>query len=155
MRPYLRYLSIGWTALCAVIAVLLVVLWVRSYESSTYDWKQLSTNHGLETVTDTGHFTFRIADTSGGFTQLRPWRFSSEEGSKHTFVGDETRPKFRIKLDGPTMVVDSPAFVTVLAMFSAAGLPWLPYRRFSLRTLLIATTLVAVVLGLIVWLSSP
>ena len=33
-----------------------------------------------------------------------------------------------------------------------AVLPWLP-RRFSLRTLLIATTLVAVGLGLILWAS--
>ena len=37
----------------------------------------------------------------------------------------------------------------VSAAFSA--FPWLP-RQFSLRTLLLATTLVAVVLGLIVWL---
>jgi hypothetical protein len=34
-----------------------------------------------------------------------------------------------------------------------AALPWLPYR-FSLRTMLIATTLVAIVLGLGVWLAS-
>ena len=31
--------------------------------------------------------------------------------------------------------------------------PWLRCPRFSLRTLLIATTLVAVVLGIIVWMS--
>lgn len=34
--------------------------------------------------------------------------------------------------------------------FLLAAAPWVP-TRFSLRTLLIATTLVAVVLGLIVW----
>jgi hypothetical protein len=30
-------------------------------------------------------------------------------------------------------------------------IPWIPIRRFSLRTLLIATTLVALVLGLVVY----
>jgi hypothetical protein len=39
-------------------------------------------------------------------------------------------------------------FIAVAAALSAA--PWLRYR-FSLRTLLIATTLVAIVLGLAVW----
>jgi hypothetical protein len=44
-------------------------------------------------------------------------------------------------------------FPTALAATLAAG-PWIPVScRFSLRTLLIATTLVAVVLGLIVWLN--
>jgi hypothetical protein len=39
----------------------------------------------------------------------------------------------------------------LLAAFAVvAAVPWLP-ARFSLRTLLIVTTLVAVVLGLIVW----
>ena len=40
----------------------------------------------------------------------------------------------------------------VLFLLIATALPWLP-SRFSLRTLLIATTLVAVLLGGIVWLS--
>ncbi len=31
MRPYLRYLRIGWTGLCVLAAVLLIALWVRSY----------------------------------------------------------------------------------------------------------------------------
>ena len=40
--------------------------------------------------------------------------------------------------------------ITVSSDFLIAAAPWLRWR-FSLRTLLIATTLVAVVLGLIVW----
>jgi hypothetical protein len=46
---------------------------------------------------------------------------------------------------------DAMAFTLVSA--TPAALPWTRWsRRFTLRTLLIATTLVAVVLGLIVWL---
>jgi hypothetical protein len=42
-----------------------------------------------------------------------------------------------------------PHLFGVLTACAIGSLPWL---RFSLRTLLIATTLVAVVLGMIVWL---
>ena len=42
--------------------------------------------------------------------------------------------------------------VLLLLVAALVAVPWIPYsRRFSLRTLLIATTLVAVVLGLAVW----
>jgi hypothetical protein len=48
--------------------------------------------------------------------------------------------------------VDGTYFFVALLLFGFAAAPWerMP-SRFSLRTLLIATTLVAVVLALIVW----
>src|SRR5258705_12148017 len=47
-------------------------------------------------------------------------------------------------------------YLYLLPAFSfAAIVPWLPWpKRFTLCTLLIATTLVAVVLGLIVWVTN-
>ena len=43
-------------------------------------------------------------------------------------------------------------FLSAFAILAAAATaPWI--RRFSLRSLLIATTLVAIVLGLVVWLA--
>jgi hypothetical protein len=47
--------------------------------------------------------------------------------------------------------LDVPYWFAVMLMIVASATPWFPLR-FSLRTLLIATTLVAVVLGLAVWL---
>jgi hypothetical protein len=45
-------------------------------------------------------------------------------------------------------------WAAVLLMLALTAAPWFPWsKRFSLRTLLIATTLVAVVLGLVVWAS--
>ena len=44
-----------------------------------------------------------------------------------------------------------PHWFGVLLFAALAVVPWI--RRFSLRTLLIATTLVAVALGLIIWMS--
>ncbi len=48
-----------------------------------------------------------------------------------------------------------PYWFAVFVSATFAGAPWLSRLdwRFSLRTLLIATTLIAVLLGLIVWLS--
>jgi hypothetical protein len=42
-----------------------------------------------------------------------------------------------------------PYWLPCLATATLAIIPWL--RRFSLRTLLIAMTLIAVVLGLVIW----
>jgi hypothetical protein len=46
-----------------------------------------------------------------------------------------------------------PYWFCVLLLGTLVAVPWFPIkRRFTLRTLLIVTTLVAVMLGLIVWL---
>jgi hypothetical protein len=51
------------------------------------------------------------------------------------------------------MVAVIPLWFTVVSGIAAATAPWIRYRKaFSLRTLLIATTLIAVVLGLVVLL---
>jgi hypothetical protein len=51
----------------------------------------------------------------------------------------------------PTHIVPAWSAVPILAIIAA--LPWIPWStRFGLRTLLIATTLIAIALGLIVWL---
>jgi len=49
--------------------------------------------------------------------------------------------------DGPSV----PTWMAAIAMMAFSAAPW-PPRRFSLRTLLIGTTLVALLLGLFVWL---
>ena len=51
------------------------------------------------------------------------------------------------------VMVYLPHWLPAMIVAAIGTAPWLPwFSRFSLRTLLIATTLVAVVLGLIVWL---
>jgi hypothetical protein len=58
---------------------------------------------------------------------------------------------FYINEQGPCVTVPDWFLIGVALALSAA--PWIRWsNRFSLRTLLIATTLVAVALGLIVWL---
>lgn len=55
-------------------------------------------------------------------------------------------------VEGKSYAIMMPHWFAVLAAATLAALPWLPFKRFSLRTLLIAITAVALVLGLAVWL---
>jgi hypothetical protein len=60
---------------------------------------------------------------------------------------------FRYYDDGLVRALIAPHWLPALLSATLAVIPWISRSwRFSLRTLLIATTLVAVVLGLVVWL---
>ena len=59
---------------------------------------------------------------------------------------------YRLQKPG-LLAVGMPHWFPLLILIAFATMPWVRYVgwRFSLRTLLIATTIIAVVLGLIVW----
>ena len=60
---------------------------------------------------------------------------------------------FYVGMEEGIVLVRLPLWFTAIAPLLIAIASWLPWR-FSLHTLLIATTVVAVGLGLIVWLAS-
>jgi len=110
---------------CGVVCLLLIVLWVRSY------WK-------------TDFFGNIGAQTSFAFQQ------------GHILI----QPSVRYHPDGlpiPTKGISGivaadvviPIWLLIILNAALATLPWTSWR-FSLRTLLIATTVLAVVLGFIV-----
>ena len=142
--PVMKYrkLRIAWSVAWGVVAVLLCVLWVRSYSfydgvhaplwptdfagiSSQHGYVQFWTYDGPNTGPDIVHGETLPID-SFGFPFFLPYQVSSSWGLRLPFW-----------------------FVAPLSA-AIAALPWLP-RRFSLRTLLIATMLVAIVLGLVVY----
>jgi hypothetical protein len=108
---------------------------------------------------------FQVYSTSGwivcsegspaGPTQNKPWELNI--GSERSLAGPEACNSvfrgFDILREPCVTRICGPHWFPVLLSAAFAAAPW--FRRtwkFSLRTLLIATTLVAVVLGLIVWL---
>ena len=152
MPRFLRYLRIAFSAVCGIACVLLVVLWIRSYQRQTTKGSRgdrithLNSKKRLFAIgTQTGaiylslaHHDVRGPGRNGGWTVNYP-------DSRVLGFGAYVNPlskTLRIPL----------WFLTLLASLFAAA-PWLHKlpRRFSLRTLLIATTLVAVVLGAIVY----
>jgi hypothetical protein len=90
-----------------------------------------------------GHFDIRFPRSDHWLCSLRGWTQLLCDSDRDPLTG-MARPEFIIPFWLPT----------VLAVASSAA-PWLPWwsKRFSLRTLLIVMTLVALVLGLIVWQS--
>jgi hypothetical protein len=141
-RPrILRLLRIAFSASCGVVCLLLIVLWLRSY-------RQVDTLDNL--------YGYRI-DVKRGKLVLGE-RVQQPSSMPRRPMPPLTRAVIRL-LDSiaPTRVVavaSVPIWLPMMLVVSFSVLPWgstlLRLRRFSLRSLIVATTLVAVVLGLAV-----
>jgi hypothetical protein len=149
----LKFLRIAVTALSFTACFLLVALWVRSYwrlDSFTYihSIKRVICGHSFPGRCIVFITPQTIAHTPGLQTYPMPQPFDS--GMPNSFLGFYYHAS-----PGSTTFAIPYWFLTLsLAMMSAvAGFPWIP-RRFSLRVLLIATTLVAVALAAIVYVST-
>jgi hypothetical protein len=135
-----RKLKIAWSITCGVVCLLLIVLWVRSYRDLT--WDELGENEfkvirGRVIVNDvwipTTEPRSKLAAESRVF--IKSESSAVPAGGTTLSVVPAGRKGYTVQLWLITLVVTSLVIV-----------PWLPWR-FSLRTLLIAMTLVAVVLG--------
>jgi hypothetical protein len=162
-----RKLRIAWSVGCGIVAVLLCVLWVRSY----WRLEQLSTQPSntalVAPVLESLHGRLWFIWPQHGFGKR--WLLTSVRPDEYWHVktmADVYRPKDVIGFGFGYYTQLGICFphwfwaMVSVALAAAIWVQWakLPWfraiqatRRFSLRTLLIATTLVAVVLGLIVW----
>jgi hypothetical protein len=156
-RPRLiRGLRIAWSVWCGILCVLLIVLWVRSY----WQWDQLSV--------PIGNISWFAIDSVGG--QMSYFEFDSPNGStdghRNVFTRSLDEELARNRLTDPDyefppnkgLIWDDghgnvwvPHWFPVLLTAALASIPWIRWSwKYSLRTLLIATTLIAVGLGLAV-----
>jgi hypothetical protein len=148
MSKFWRYLRLTWTVLCGVASVLLIVLWVRSY------WR-LDVG-GLEAG---GYVSLRgtvmcCFHCGPNFIQRLPKQFYTGGGPAEHWPGDQFEfSRWHVvgvsELRG-ALSVQAEYWLLVAMCVAFAAAPWLRWR-FSLRTLLIVTTLLAVVLGLVVY----
>jgi hypothetical protein len=137
----LRLLRIAASVVCGILCLLLIALWVRSYSSHSAAMRVYRTSDTLIVVSDGWAHYFEWGHAPTYRTQ--PWRFET------TFFD---RYKLKSAINISENRVHVPLWSLVLVMGATATLPWIPWsNRFSLRTLLIAMTLVAAVLGLIVY----
>jgi len=145
-----RKFRIAWSGACAIASVLLIALWVHSYWWWTAVGYQLNPNLGVAAHAFKGKVMFltdKFPSGEWGFHQsfidenkLPGWRFPTARGAF-----DYTSDKYGAKLFIPFWAVAPlPAIFIPVAWMSS---------RFSLRTMLIATTLVAAVLGLAVYIA--
>ena len=132
-----RKLRIAWSVTWGLAAVLLCVLWVRSYWKSDCLW----TSHvGICSATGVAQLSVRSTPTN-----YRGRQWTTLPTRKDIFIS----PRFAFRPASNMSYINVTYWFLILILTTLAAVPWI--RRFSLRTLLIATTLVAVVLGLIVW----
>ena len=147
MNRFLRYLRIVFSAGCGVACVLLVALWVRSY----WKWDRLfyfSTSGWTVVLNSVGGDTAAGIETASTPSSSSGFEFESLMASQLQLNSTERGFNFIQKAN--MSIVSTPYWFLVLISATIAAMPWLRWR-FSLRTLLIATSLVAVVLGLILW----
>jgi hypothetical protein len=144
-----RKLRIAWSVAWSVVAVLLCVLWVRSHYSVDQIFLPI-TRSAFVTI---GSTPDAIIAGIAGNSPTGTWAMlNMPSGEWLAAVGESGDSwsgavAFQI-VDGGFVV---PHWFGALLFAALAVVPWI--RRFSLRTLLIATTLVAVALGLIEWAS--
>jgi hypothetical protein len=148
-----RKLRIAWSVVCGIACLLLIVLWVRSYW--WYDMVQIKTSWRLLQIhSSCGHaglcqFNFgRNPSTSAQMAKEDIDDIYSGCGGRHAI-----RPAGDLKLPFGSNVstITMPQWPAIVFAAACTAFPLVHWsNRFSLRTLLIATTLVAVVLGLII-----
>lgn len=155
-----RKLRIAFSATCLIACVLFIALWVRSYWWNDYAFKPIDFRLAVSLSSYTGQTSIRVATFTsntnfpqgdGTMIPVRAsgWQFGAQVATRRV---DQLRFNFR-RL--PYLTIEAPHWFWVLisAMLCFIGAaPWIRSpKRFSLRTLLIATTLVAVLLGLAAW----
>src|SRR5438552_3644750 len=136
-----RKLRIAFSAACLIACLLLIVLWVRSYQKVD----------GFRSDND-----FIYEDT-----QSRLYVVNSVDGNVYLSITDRdpmgewvttynTNNRFAISSTNSSTTVTFPNLFPTLICIALGVVPWFRWR-FSLRTLLIATTLFAVMLGVILY----
>ncbi len=144
----LTYFRIAVTALSLTACVLLIVLWVRSHRAEDRVQGRFS-SVGIRLYSSRGWVVLFKNSTPGA----GPYTWDITLGGDYWLSPGDNRLRYALPLNffGPSVIsnISLPHWLLALASIAFATLPWLRWR-FSLRTLLIATALVAVVLGILV-----
>ena len=138
----LKYLRIAVTVLSLTACVLLIALWVRSYRWSdgiTVGGRIVVASREGRLLINESLVAERPLDLLASPLRIR---IATDYGLIFWSIRSDTASPAGVGTAIPDWL-----FVAFTA--TLAALPWVK-RRFSLRTLLIATTLVAVVLGIII-----
>jgi hypothetical protein len=149
-----RKLRIAWSVGCSLACLLLIVLWVRSYWTS-YFFRSMNS------------IVCVACDSNLGEIECSFWRAGQAPFPlvANNLEFDSYKPQQQPECVGESVGLSETQmpmgehlwdawfphwFASIVAVIFAAT-PWIRWsNRFSLRTLLFATTLVAVLLGLIV-----
>jgi hypothetical protein len=154
-----RKLRIAWSVGCGIICLLLIALWVRSY------WRIDGANgfrgrHFVYFDLHSGRFSLSRVILTG--PPPPPWRAFNNLLMESDIDADANEAKlshsalgFRCRIVNNGWRISVPLWFPAFVASGLTVAPWM-YAvrwRFGLRTLLVGMTLVAVVLGAVVWAS--
>lgn len=159
-RTRFRKLRIAWSVVFAIAAVLVIALWVQSYWVQYRLFCPAGGRDVVEVDSAAGVVWVQESDALS-MTKLNQHLYQFKLDDKYlpfvhglrqkTFMGF-ARFEENIGMGIMERTTVIPHWFLVLFSAGLAYAPWLPWsNRFGLRTLLLATTLVAVVLGAIVY----
>jgi hypothetical protein len=161
-RPrFLRPLRIAVSVVCGILCLALIVLWMRSYswadELTLASRLRLTSIYGyIQYMGPFGRYSFEED------WDYLCWRPSSDEIRAVTQTEatmNDLDPKIKawlnqfrgVRRPSIAWLGSVPYWIVVCVAATLTVAPWIPWsNRFSLRTLLLATTLVAAMLGLAV-----
>jgi hypothetical protein len=152
-RPRLfRALRITWSAGFGILCLLVIVMWARSYTwqetiaGSGRDDISVSTLRGSVFINES--FNLAIDDPAIGTEQGTIYHTRKPLAGGRILVSSQLDIGYEPRGRGTRF----PMWLVVTAVAVVAAAPWFPWsNRFSLRTLLIGTTLVALGLGIAVY----
>jgi hypothetical protein len=155
-RRRFHQLRIAWSVGWGLVAVLLIVLWARSYSKVDSCRCPTGRHSTLHIQSASGRIIAFVLPYSGGWKtgSIRVENVGPSDVLKSPVMGTANYVSFYNGASRIGVVPYWAAFLPVAAIAAAISLPWIRKLRyrFSLRTLLIVTTLIALLLGLIVWL---
>lgn len=143
-RKLLRRLRIAWSVAWSMVAVLLVVLWLRSYWTKDSIYRTYNNGMSHFVTSNNGVILVSISDSM----PLAP--FTGPTGWKLRSGGVVPVTRWGLWPSGTMCAL--PYFAPVLLSMALSAASTMSWRlRFSLSTLLFATAVVAVGMGLVVY----
>ena len=153
-----RKLRVAWSLMWGVVAVLLFALWCRTYNWSdsfshltgTQQWRIMSEYGYVHVIVQLEIFTAQVDGWHHHVTPADP-AIRQKVGVLFPIAG--TWRGFHYGKHYTIYSAGAPYWAPFLLSSTFAVLPWIRgiHWRFSLRTLLIATTMIAVGLGAIIY----
>ena len=137
-----RGLRIAWIAGFGILCLLLIVLWVRSHQRCEYFYTK--SGNRITILGSNAGTAYLLRRTISGQVRPRNW------GWKYNDTAVAPTMSHYQRAAGETFIV-VPYWLLIALVGAMAFGPWIRWsNRFSLRTLLIATTLIAMALGIII-----
>jgi hypothetical protein len=140
-----RKLRIAFSAVCGIICLLLIALWVRSYQQCEF-MSQVRSGNRITVFGSNWGTAYLVQRKS----VKQYWPPLSLDWSYATADAEKPGEDLQLRLVAGDTLIRVPYMQPVAMVAAIGGAPWIRWR-FSLRTLLIGMTLVAVVLGAIVY----